>query len=199
MLLISLVGIVGLFVLLERFYGIVLRAKTNGRPFIERVLELVRADRVDDAIQLCAASAAALPDVGLVILRARTRDERELRDVAAAAVFAVVPRLHRRLHYLPALAASAVMLGVASTVVRLHDTLMAAAGHDAATVLAATAAGAADALMPTAFGLAVAVVLTLGRAFLADQAESTAQDVREFSARLINALTNRPDVRLGHR
>ena len=34
---------------------------------------------------------------------------------------------------------------------------------------------------------------------IVSQAESITEQVREFSARLINALIDRPDVRLGHR
>jgi len=63
------------------------------------------------------------------------------------------------------------------------------------TVLARVSAS----LSPLEFGLAVSVVLTLGRAYLESQSESITEQIREFSARLINALIDRPDVRLGHR
>jgi hypothetical protein len=45
----------------------------------------------------------------------------------------------------------------------------------------------------------VAIVLLLGRAYVVSQADAVREDVRELSARLITALTDRPDVRLGHR
>src|SRR6185437_6627095 len=48
MLLIALVAAAGLIVLAERVYVIVLRSKNNGRPFIERTIQLVRAGKVDD-------------------------------------------------------------------------------------------------------------------------------------------------------
>src|SRR3954464_12207060 len=68
MLLILLVAAAGLVVLVERVFVIVFRSKNNGRVFIERIIELVRAGKVDDAIKACAASTAALPDMGLLIL-----------------------------------------------------------------------------------------------------------------------------------
>ena len=54
MLLIVLVGVAGLAVLVERFYVIVLRSKNNGRVFIERIIQLVRArqgGRRDQAVR----------------------------------------------------------------------------------------------------------------------------------------------------
>ena len=68
------VGVIGLAIFLERFYTIVIRSKINGRAFIERVIQLVRAGKVEDAIKLCTQSNAVLPDMGLLILRSRSRD-----------------------------------------------------------------------------------------------------------------------------
>lgn len=197
MLLILLVGVAGLIVLLERLYVIVLRSKTNGRPFIERIIQLVRGGKIDEAIKQCASSTAALPDMGLVILRSRSRDESDLENVASAAALAVLPRLTRRLEYLPALALAAILLGVLGTIRDCQRAFLAAAA--APTANAALMTNVSNALTPAAFGLSVAVVLILGRSYLVSQSESITEQIREFSARLINALIDRPDVRLGHR
>jgi biopolymer transport protein ExbB len=191
MLVIALVGVAGLAVLLERVYVIVFRSKNNGRVFIEKIIQLVRAGRVEEAIKTCAATTAALPDIGLLILRSRSRDEADLQNVAAAALLSVVPILTRRVQYLRSLALVAVMLGVFGLARGLHDAFSAPAGS----VLSRAAAS----LSPLEFGLAVGAVLTLGRAYLESQSESITEQIREFSARLINALIDRPDVRLGHR
>lgn len=191
MLVIALVGVAGLAVLLERVYVIVYRSKNNGRVFIEKIIQLVRAGHVEEAIKTCAATTAALPDIGLLILRSRSRDESDLENVAGAALLAVVPTLTRRVQYLRSLALVAVLLGVFGLARGLHVAFVAPAGS----VLARAAAS----LSPLEFGLAVGVVLTLGRAYLESQSESITEQIREFSARLINALIDRPDVRLGHR
>jgi biopolymer transport protein ExbB len=198
MLLILLVGVAGLIVLLERLYVIVLRSKTNGRPFIERIIQLVRGGKIDEAIKQCASSTAALPDIGLVILRSRSRDESDLENVASAAELTVLPRLTRRLEYLPTLSLAAILLGVLGTIRDCQRALLAAAAA-APTSNAALMTNVSNALTPAAFGLSVAVVLVLGRSYLVSQSESITEQVREFSARLINALIDRPDVRLGHR
>jgi biopolymer transport protein ExbB len=197
MLLILLVALAGLAVIVERLYVIVIRAKHKGRPFIERVIQLVRNGKVDEAIKACASSTAALPDIGLLILRSRSRDETDLQNVADAAALHVLPKLTRRTHYLPTLALVAVLLGALGTVMGVREAFLNAPSAGDRNIQLWIALS--NALAPTAFGLSVAVVLTLARAFLVSQAEFITEEVQEFSARLINALIDRPDVRLGHR
>ena len=70
---ILVVAVTGLAIFLERFYVIIIRARINGPAFIERVMQLVRAQKMDDAMRLCAQSHAPLPDIGLLILRSKSR------------------------------------------------------------------------------------------------------------------------------
>jgi biopolymer transport protein ExbB/TolQ len=193
-----LVALVGLAVAIERLYMIVIRSKNNGRAFIEKVITLVRSGRVDDAIKLCAQSKAALPDIGLLILRSRSRDEDDLHNVADAASLSVMPRLTRRLQYLPMLANVALLLGLLGTVIGMQRAFDAAGarGSDYASVVGS---GVATALGATGVGIIVAIVLSLFHGYLASQAEGIVEQIDEFSVRLINALIDRPDVRLGHR
>jgi biopolymer transport protein ExbB len=191
--LIAVVGLIGIAVLVERVFVILLRAKNNGRHFIERIIKLVRAGKVEDAIKQCAESKAVLSDMGLLILRSRSRDEAELRTLAQTASLALVPILTRRLQYLSTMALAAVMLGLLGAMLRAHEALSAAGAS------ASLAARLAPAFAPPAIGLVVATVLVIGRAYLVSQAEALTEQLREFSARLVNALLDRPDVRLGHR
>lgn len=193
MLLILAAAIAGIAILLERGYVIVFRGKNNGRVFIERIIQLVRGGKIDEAIKQCAASAATLSDIGLLILRSRSRNEADLERVAQAAGLATLPTLRRRLHYLSTLALVGVLLGVLGAVLAVRDSLAAAP--------AAPPVGAAlsHALTPLAFGLVTAIVLLLGRAYLVSQADGLTEQARELSARLIAALLDQPDVRLGHR
>jgi biopolymer transport protein ExbB/TolQ len=196
---ILLTGIAGLAVFLERLYVIVIKGKINGRAFIERVIQLVRAGKAEDAIKLCAQSKAALPDMGLLILRSRTRDEADLQNVADAAALSVIPRLTRRLQYLPMLANVATLIGLFGTIYGLREAFASVASASAAERSARLAEGIAIALNATGFGLLVAIPLTVAHSYLVGQAETIVEQVDEFSVRLINALIDRPDVRLGHR
>jgi biopolymer transport protein ExbB/TolQ len=197
------VGACGVAVLLERFRFIVLRSRINARPFIERVLSLVRAGKLDEALKLCAEHQSTLPDLGLVILRSRIRDEGALLNVAEASSLSVVPAILRRLSWLPTLAIVAVLLGVLGAVANLHDALAKiAAGLSVAGTpnnVALSAAALAYALRPLGAGVLTAIPLVLGYTYLTNEAENIVGLLREFSARLVNALIDRPDVRLGHR
>ena len=195
MWLIAAVGAIGIAVLVERVFVILLRAKNNGRAFIERIIKLVRGSKMEEAIKQCAESKAVLSDMGLLILRSRSRDEAELRTLAQAASLALEPILKRRLQYLSTTALAAVMLGALGAMLRVHDALFAAGAGSSVPL----SAGLARAFAPPAFGLAIATLLVIGRAYLVSQAEALTEQLHEFSARLVNALLDRPDVRLGHR
>ncbi len=175
-------ALIGLVVVVERLYVVVMRAKTNARLFIERVITLVRSSKIEEAIRVCASSRTAVADVALLLLRSRTHDQDDLNNVAHAAELSVTPRLTKRLRYLPGLGAVAVLIGVAAT---LHGI-----GEGAPLVRS---------LRPSEFGSLVAAGLVLAHAYLASQAEAIVEQMDELSVRLINALIDRPDVRLGHR
>lgn len=190
------VSILGVLILVDRFVHIVLRVRTNARPFIERVISLVRSEKIDDALSLCTEHTSALPDLGLVILRSRVDDESDLRNVASAATLTVVPQITRRLAWLPVIAIVAVLLGLLGAIVNLHAALMQTlpAPPDARLL-----SGLTYALRPLGAGILTAIPLVAGHAYLRHEAEKTIGQLEEFSARLVNALVDRPDVRLGHR
>ena len=165
---------------------------------IPRASMIARSD-AEDAIKLCAQSKAALPDMGLLILRSRSRDEADLQNVADAASLAVIPRLTRRLQYLPMLANVATLLGLLGTIFGLREAFQSVALASAAERSEQLASGIAIALNATGFGLLVAVPLSVAHSYLVSQAEAIIEQVDEFSVRVINALIDRPDVRLGHR
>src|SRR3954466_4263279 len=70
--LIWMVALVGVLLVLERSYVALSRSGFNGRPFIERAIQLVRAGKADEAIKMCSASRTVLADIALLILRTRT-------------------------------------------------------------------------------------------------------------------------------
>lgn len=193
---ILLVALAGLTIFLERLYVIVMRARVDGPAFMDRVMQLVRADRTDDAVRLCASSRAALPDMGLLILRTKSREEDDLQSVADAASLAVIPRLTRRLQYLPMLANVATLIGLFGTIFGLRAAFASVAEVSAAQRADKLAGGIAVALNATGFGLATAIPLTIGHSYLSAQAEQIIEELDEFSVRLINALVARPDVRI---
>jgi biopolymer transport protein ExbB len=193
-----IVGAAGILLLVERVNHIVLRSRINARPFIERVVALVRANKLDEALKLCAEHQSALPDLGLVILRSGSHEESDLLNVAEVSTLTVIPGLTRRLAWLPMLAAVALLLGVLGGIANLHDALM-QASTSATETRGALLGGIAYALRPLGAGVLTAIPLLAGYAYLVNQSQTIINHLEEFSARLVNALIDRPDVRLGHR
>jgi len=192
-------AIVGAMVVGERVWSLVLRPQHNGRLFIEELLGYVRAGELEKAVQYCARAKSALPDMGLLILRNRTLDQHELREVARAAALSLVPRTTRYLPLIPPLARTAIGLGILGLVLTLREALIHAAAADDATRAARLASGVAAALDPLAAGILVAIALTVAHGWLSARAALVVEQLHELSSRLVNALADRPDVRLGHR
>lgn len=198
MLPLALVGTVAALVLGERIAYVIRQSRVHARPFMERVISLVRLERVDEAIALCAQHDSALPDLGLVILRARNSDEHDLRNVAEASSHTVVRPLTRRSVWLPALAITAVLLGVLGAIMNVHDSMVQAARAAESSPLPVFAA-IAYAMRPLGAGVMTAIPLVLGHAYVASSSQRLVALLDEFAVRLVNALVDRPDVRLGHR
>jgi biopolymer transport protein ExbB/TolQ len=200
MLPLLVVGVAGLLLLGERVGHIVLKSRINARPFIERVISLVRAGKLEEALKLCAEHQSAVPDLGLVILRSRTNEEEDLVNVAEAATLTVIPGFRRRLEWLPVLAHVAVLLGALGAIANLHEALMRSAqGVGGANARVALLTGIAYALRPLGAGILTAIPLVAGHAYLRNESQRIIGQLEEFSTRLVNALIDRPDVRLGHR
>ena len=184
------VGVVGLVLFVERVAYLVLRSRIHARPFIERVLTLVGSGELDEALQLCVAHRASLPDVGLVILRSRPRDEGALLDVAEASMRTVVPGLTRGTPWLEVLARVSLLLGLLGAAANAQGVL--AASNDVAGAVRA-------ALAPLGVAVFTAVPLVIGHTYLVHEAQRITQQLEEFATRLVNAIVGRPAVRLGHR
>jgi len=185
-------GGVGMGVLVERLAAFVKRSRINSRPFIERVISLVGSGKADEALALCVDHSAALPDLGLVLLRSRISEPETLHAIARAAKLALVSDLDRRAAWVPAIVVIVVLLGLGGAAVNLHDAL---AGSPEASMLAALA----YASRPFAAAMLITVPLVAGHAYVVEARARLSSRMEEFSARLVNAMSGRPDVRLGHR
>lgn len=192
-MLIWIIAGLGALLIAERAYVALSRSGFNGRPFIERIIQLVRGGKIDEAIRLCADSRTVLADIALLILRTRTKDEAELKNVADAAELSLVPRLRRRLPYFTMLAVISVLLGC----IGLADAYRIV--YEAGSVMPPGEHPLAAGMRAIEVGFGVAAALLLAQGVFTAQAEQVVEQVEELTARLVNALIDRPDVRLGHR
>ena len=93
--------------------------------------------------------------------------------------------------------AVATLIGLFGTIFGLKAAFASVGAASAADRSGKLAEGIAIALNATGFGLLTAIPMTVAHSYLAAQAEQIIEQVDEFSVRLINALVERPDVRVG--
>lgn len=186
-LLILVVGIPALVYAAMRLARSMARARDPGDQFLDEVVRLAGEGQVDDAIARCAAVRSPMADVALVVLRSRVREEADLRGLAEAARLSVLPALGRGERWLPAVGVGVATLGGAGAVMGIQHAWR--AGRPVP----------AEALDPLALGLLIAAILAFAHGWLATRATRAESRIATLSARLVNALRDRPDVRLGHR
>ena len=189
-----LVGVIGLAYVGERMWYLSARSRVHARPFTDEVVSLARAGNTEEALRLCADHQAALADLGLVVLRNEAADARTLRETSDAAALSILPPHRRNARPLVATTAIVLLLGALGALANLH------------TVLAATDPtgdvwrdAVSYAIRPLGVALLLALPLVAGGAFVVVSSERLAEQLHDFSTRLVSACTDAPDVRLGHR
>ena len=182
------VAVLGLAVLFERLWIVVIKGRGHSRQFINDILLLVKSGRTAQALEKCQSAEGAVADIGVAVLEHPSRDEGVLQGVADGAAMAALPVLTRRLHYLPMLANVATLLGLLGTIFGLREAFASVAMAAAAERSARLASGIAIALNATGFGLLVAVPLSVAHAWLVSQSDAAMERVDEFCVRIAGAL-----------
>jgi biopolymer transport protein ExbB len=186
---IVLAGVIGLILLIERGWYVSARSRVHAAPFTEEIVSLARAGETEEALRLCAGHKAALADLGLVVLRTDSVDRDMLRDVASAASLSILPPQRRSVRWLTTFTLMVLILGGVGAIANLH------AVSGTGTVMSALA----YALRPVGAALLITLPLVAGTAFVAAESARLAGQLEDFASRLVSAVTDGPDVRLGHR
>ena len=125
---ILVVAIAGLAMFFERFYVIVIRSKINGGAFIERVIQLVRAGRSRTRSSSARSRMRRCPTWDSSFCAAGAATRPTCRTWRMPRRSSVIPRLTRRLHYLPMLANVATLIGLFGTIYGLQRRLRVSGG-----------------------------------------------------------------------
>ncbi|MBI4715196.1 MAG: MotA/TolQ/ExbB proton channel family protein [Nitrospirae bacterium] len=206
MLPILLILAVGTAVIVERL-RFLSRVKTDPEALWTAVKEAVRRDRLDEAVQACRDSPAALPRMltaGLRKAQAMSPGSRkstapaelsesreELENAIEEGMLEIMPEMERRTHYLPVLSNVATLLGLLGTIMGLIQSFKAVAVADPAQKAALLAQGISVAMNTTAFGLMVAIPMMLVYAYLQSRTIKMVDHLDAYSVKLINLLTSR--------
>lgn len=198
---ILILGIVALAVILERWRSLKMLGTDSG-TVRAKVLELLRSDRIEEALALCDRSQGPVPAIlstGLrkfFVLRRLGYDPGRIEEQVVKSMddysVHVVAALERHLPILATVSSAAPMVGFLGTVVGMvtsFDAIVAQRAAGGSDIIGASAAGIAVALLTTAFGLIVGLPAFVGYNYFTSVINRFVLDVEESATELIEVVT----------
>lgn len=183
----------GLAIVIERTYYLLVRFNVDGRKFYVEISRLINQDDLEGAQKLC--GGAPLPRImGAGLNAIKGTGERRASAVQNAIdeeALSVIPQVEKRIHYLSMIANVSTLLGLLGTIVGLMQAFQAVAGADPSQKGAMLAQGISMAMNTTAYGLVVAIPCMICYSFLQSKATKIIDEVDEYSVKLINLLGTR--------
>jgi biopolymer transport protein ExbB len=194
-------GIVAMAVMMERWRSLKMLGTDSG-AVRTRVLELLRSDRIEEALGLCDRSQGPVPAIlstGLrkfFVLRRLGYDAGRIEEQVVKAMddysVHVVAALERHLPILATVSSAAPMVGFLGTVVGMvesFDAIVAQRAAGGSDIIGASAAGIAVALLTTAFGLIVGLPAFIAYNYFTSEINRFVLDVEESATELIEVVT----------
>lgn len=199
MLPILLMGIVAAGVIIERYRSLKMLSTDSG-ALRQKVLTLLRDDRVEEALQYCDQEQGPVPAIlssGLrkyYVLRRLNYDQSRIEEQVVKAMddysVHVVAALERHLPILATVSSAAPMLGFLGTVagmIKSFDDIVAKMGET--NIVEAAAGGISVALITTCFGLIVGIPAFMAFNYFTSVINRFVLDVEESATDLIEAVT----------
>ncbi len=190
----TLVSIMAIAVILERFFVLLFRYSADGKGFMQTVERYVLGNDVTQAINYSNTSNTPL---SIVVKSGLVKANRGGGAVSAGideALLQVTPKIERRVGALWSLANIATLIGLIGTVwglVSSFSGLSQASPEQRATLLGA---GIAEALYNTLLGLSIAVICIFAHLFISGVAKKIIADLDYYTSRLENLLAMRHEA-----
>jgi len=183
----------GLAVVVERFFILLVRFNVDGRKFYGELRPLIDRGELEAARALC--GDAPLPrilragiDAAMEGAPAQPGYERAIQNAVDEEALAVIPSVQKRTHYLSMIANVSTLMGLLGTILGLMQAFQAVAGADPSQKAALLARGISMAMNTTAYGLIVAIPCMACYAFLQSKSGKIVDEIDEYSVKVINLL-----------
>lgn len=181
--------ILGVVVIIERIIYIRFRNRIDSDTFVNQIVQLLKAGNVNQAIEYCNRSKAALPNIAKAGLLEMNNSEKDIRNALEIAAMVEIPKLEKRTHYLSMIANVATLLGLLGTILGLISAFAAVAHADAADKATLLTAGISIAMNTTAFGIITAIPCLIGYTYLVEATNELIDEINENVARLFRYMT----------
>jgi len=182
-----LVGLVALAIFIERALYLH-RGQIGSTEFLNGIKNLLRKDRLMEALTLCEETPGPVAAIVKAGLRHANDDEQAMRFAIQEAALVELPVLERRISSLAAIAQIVPLLGLLGAVLGMFNTfqLFDKGGNYATPQV--LAGGMWQALLTVAASLAIAIPVHLGRHFLSGRVRALVHDMEWVSNDLMGYL-----------
>ena len=180
-------SVVSLAIFLERIW-ILRRRLVIPKDFIVKVEELIKRNKISDAIFLCQGNSSSIARIFLAGLKNAGRGMWLVKEAIEDKGRREGVILERNIGVLLTIANLSPLLGLLGTVSGMIKTFNAISVYGAGASSAPLAGGIAEALITTAAGLLVAIPTLVAYRFLIDKAQILVFEMEESSIRLVDTM-----------
>ncbi len=184
-------SILSLAVVIERLYHLY-RAKIDTREFMDRIANILRKNRMREALQMCEATPGPIAHILKAGILKHGRPRQEIKEAIEDAALHEIPRLERNLGILATVAHIAPLLGLLGTVtgmVRCFQLVQEKSVTLSPVNPGDLAGGIWEALLTTVTGLLVAIPAFVAYNYLVSRVDGFILDMERSATELVNLLT----------
>ncbi len=184
-------SVLSLAVVLERIYHLY-RAKIDTREFMDQIANILRRNRIKEAIQTCDATPGPIAHILKAGIMKHGRPKQEIKEAIEDAALHEIPRLERNLGILATVAHIAPLLGLLGTVtgmVRCFQMISEKSASFNSVNPTDLAGGIWEALLTTVAGLVVAIPTFVAYNYLVSRVDGFVLDMERSATELVNLLT----------
>lgn len=183
-------SLISVALILERFFSL-RRARTYSKDLMDNVREIVKHNRIREAIGLCDETGGPLAFILKAGLMKQGRPRSEIREAIEDAGYLVIPSLERYLGALGTIANVAPLLGLLGTVVGITQAFIVIMKHGGAVSPGDLAHGIGTALLTTVWGLIVAIPTVTAYNYFVSLVERMVWEMEILSSELLDLLTEK--------
>jgi biopolymer transport protein ExbB/TolQ len=189
---ILLVGVFGIFLIVDRFRALYVEMALPVEPFLKQVMSLIEQDKIEEAITFCAANEKKpLAYVTKRVLEKSDRDDGAVESSLDIAASEVAPKLMKGLGHVQMVSNVVTLIGLLGTVVGLITAFRAVSFADVAQKQTLLAEGISIAMTATMLGLMFAIPVMIAYSFLHAKQGKLFNEIDQCSQKVIEALKGR--------
>ncbi|MGE4357283.1 MAG: MotA/TolQ/ExbB proton channel family protein [Candidatus Omnitrophota bacterium] len=184
-------SILSLAVVIERLYHLY-RAKIDTREFMDSIANILRRNRLRDALQKCEETPGPIAHILKAGILKHGRSREEIKEAIEDAALQEIPRLEKNLGILATVAHIAPLLGLLGTVtgmVRCFQLIQEKSASLNPVNPGDLAGGIWEALLTTVAGLVVAIPTFVVYNYLVSRVDGFILDMERSATELVNLLT----------